>query len=394
MGAGPAGGSLARRLALAGVSVTLVERLVSLDHAAFSSAAIPLRDVSRMNLPAEVIGARWNAWQLLGPSRQWRHWSSRSGSLGFVLDFGLLRQWLAEQVRRLGGDVLLGVTALRTRQQCDASMCTSLRTQSGELIEISSKWVVDATGQSRALMGEPDHPSDPMVAGVGLEWLLKVGEAQWQLWAGRLSFLFGSQLVPQGYGWVFPMQPGHLKVGVCRLCDSRQSQPSLISLQRRLLGISGLEQAEVLDRHGGLIRSCISRSDRHVRGRLIALGDAISTANLLGGEGIRHAMASAEVVADLLLEQLGTTTGVLSDGLETHYRKAMDRRLGWRWSLSGRLGRRTWLGLNSAHADRRLERWLTVLEKSSAEELSALLFDYRFERFGLKALPYLLGLRG
>tara|TARA_E500000178_G_scaffold31751_1_gene28866 strand:+ start:11118 stop:12263 length:1146 start_codon:yes stop_codon:yes gene_type:complete len=381
-------------LALAGVSVTLVERLVSLDHAAFSSAAIPLADVSRMNLPAEVIAARWNAWQLLGPSRQWRHWSSRSGSLGFVLDFGLLRQWLAEQVRRLGGDVLLGVTALRTHQQSDASMCTSLRTRSGELIEISSEWVVDATGQSRALMGETDHPSDPMVAGVGLEWLLKVGEAQWQLWAGRLSFLFGSELVPQGYGWVFPMQPGHLKVGVCRLCDSRQSQPSLISLQRRLLGISGLEQAEVLDRHGGLIRSCISRSDRHVRGRLIALGDAISTANLLGGEGIRHAMASAEVVADLLLEQLGTTTAVLSDGLETHYRKAMNRRLGWRWSLSGRLGRRTWLGLNSAHADRRLERWLTLLEKSSAEELSALLFDYRFERFGLKALPYLLGLRG
>ena len=85
---------------------------------------------------------------------------------------------------------------------------------------------------------------------------------------------------------------------------------------------------------------------------------------------------------------------MLSDGLETHYRKAMDRRLGWRWSLSGRLGRRTWLGLDNAHADRRLERWLTVLERSSAEELSALLFDYRFERFGLKALPYLLGLRG
>jgi flavin-dependent dehydrogenase len=394
VGAGPAGGSLARRLALAGVSVTLVERLVALDHAAFSSAAIPLADVSRMNLPAEVIGSRWNAWQLLGPSQQWRHWSSRSGCLGFVLDFGVLRQWLAEQVRRLGGDVLLGVTALRTRQLSDASMCTSLRTQCGELIEITSQWVVDATGQSRALMGESDHSSDPVVAGVGLEWLLKVGEAQWQMWAGRLSFLLGSELVPQGYGWVFPMQPGRLKVGVCRLCDSRQSQPSLISLQRRLLGISGLEQAEVLDRHGGMIRSRISRCDRHVRGRLIALGDAISTANLLGGEGIRHAMTSAEVVADLLSEQLSSTAAVPSDGLETHYRRAMDRRLGWRWSLSGRLGRRTWLGLDNAHADRRLERWLTVLERSSAEELSALLFDYRFERFGLKALPYLLGLRG
>ena len=45
-------------------------------------------------------------------------------------------------------------------------------------------------------------------------------------------------------------------------------------------------------------------------------------------------------------------------------------------------------------ADRRLERLLAGLEQHrQAEDLSALLFDYRFERYGLRALPYLLGLR-
>jgi len=45
-------------------------------------------------------------------------------------------------------------------------------------------------------------------------------------------------------------------------------------------------------------------------------------------------------------------------------------------------------------ADRRLERLLRGLHQTSrAEDLSALLFDYRFERYGLKALPYLLGWR-
>jgi len=62
--------------------------------------------------------------------------------------------------------------------------------------------------------------------------------------------------------------------------------------------------------------------------------------------------------------------------------------------LSGRLARRTWLGLVDQRADRRLERLLRGLHQTSrAEDLSALLFDYRFERYGLKALPYLLGWR-
>ena len=78
---------------------------------------------------------------------------------------------------------------------------------------------------------------------------------------------------------------------------------------------------------------------------------------------------------------------------QIQYKKYLRQKLGWRWKLSGRLGRRTWLGLKDECSDRRLEKWLAVLEKSSAEDLSALLFNYRFERFGLKALPYLLGLR-
>jgi hypothetical protein len=67
--------------------------------------------------------------------------------------------------------------------------------------------------------------------------------------------------------------------------------------------------------------------------------------------------------------------------------------LGWRWSLSGRLAERTWLGLRSPAADRRLERLLGGLEACNAEDLSALLFNYRFERYGLRALPYALGWR-
>jgi flavin-dependent dehydrogenase len=184
------------------------------------------------------------------------------------------------------------------------------------------------------------------------------------------------------------MRPGVLKLGICRLQDPRRPQPPLQGLLHQLQTRLGLADATVLDRHGGLVRSSVLRREPHQRGPVLGLGDAVSTANLLGGEGIRHALSSSAVLAPLLLEALaGQPTALRA------YPRRLRRRLGWRWSLSGRLARRTWLGLQSPRADRRLDHLLAALEGCSAEDLSALLFDYRFERYGLRALPYALGLR-
>ncbi len=116
--------------------------------------------------------------------------------------------------------------------------------------------------------------------------------------------MLGSAWVPQGYGWVFPMAPGQLKLGVCRLHDHRRRQPPLHALITDLRQRLELEASTVLDRHGGLIRSTIRRREAHQQGPLLGLGDAVSTGNLLGGEGIRHAMASSEELAPLLLQAL------------------------------------------------------------------------------------------
>ncbi|WP_255007388.1 NAD(P)/FAD-dependent oxidoreductase [Cyanobium sp. ATX 6F1] len=390
VGSGPGGADLARRLARAQVEVLLVDRLPDLSQAAFSSAALPLAAIERLELPAQVVASRWSQWQLLGPGEQRRGWAS-DRPLGVVLEFGALRQWLADEARGWGADLLLGATA-QGCQPVAAGMCTRLRLPGGGRTEVISDWVVDATGQERGLIGDPAPGRDPLVEGLGVEWLIELPPERWQPWADRLSFCLGSDWVPQGYGWVFPMQPGQLKVGVCRLMDPASPQPALGPLLARLISRLGLGDHRVLDRHGGLIRSTIGRRESHRRGRLMALGDAVSTANLLGGEGIRHAMTSSQVLAPLLAEALRHPTR--ADHLMDLYPKRLRRALGWRWGLSGRLARRTWLGLRNSQADRRLDGLLRGLErKNRAEDLSALLFDYRFERYGLRALPDLLGWR-
>ena len=394
-GAGPAGSELAWRLAERGASVLQVDGLHDLRQAAFSSAALPWAAVRRYGLPEHVVAAHWHGWRLIGPGSDRRQWQvERSAShqtqepLGAVLDFGALRHWLAARAQAAGSSLQLGWRALRWQPEPNGAR-TLLRGPGGTEQWVSSRWLVDATGQQRALLGDPAAGRDALVCGSGVEWLLAVGPACWQAWADRLSFLLGSTWVPQGYGWVFPMQPGMLKVGVCRLEDSRGSQPPLHGLLRQLLRRLHLDQAAVLDRHGGLIRSTIHRREPHQRGPLLGLGDAVSTANLLGGEGIRHALSSADVLAPLLLQGLQGEARALR-----RYPAQLRRALGWRWSLSGRLARRTWLGLDGPAADRRLRRLLQGLEHAAdADDLSALLFDYRFERYGLRALPYLLGWR-
>ncbi|MCP9779796.1 NAD(P)/FAD-dependent oxidoreductase [Cyanobium sp. To12R1] len=388
VGAGPSGAELARLLAQAGVDVLLVDRLKHLGQAAFSSAALPLETLDRFGIPAHVVAARWSGWQLVGPGDQRRLWSAGQ-PLGAVLDFGALRQWLAGQAQAWGARLQLGVTAIGWHQD-GAGVNTVVRDGAAGSRRLRSRWLVDASGEGRALIGEQAKLADPLVAGLGVEWLLQVDPEQHRPWADRLSFFLGSDWVRQGYGWVFPMAPGQLKVGVCRLADPSRAQPALALELGALVQRCGLGQAEVLDRHGGRIRSTVRRHEPHRMGRLIGLGDAVSTANLLGGEGIRHALASARVLAPLLLEALAKPAG--SVGLD-QYASLLRSELGWRWSLSGRLARRTWLGLADARADARLERLLAGLQTRRAEDLSALLFDYRFERYGLKALPYLLGWR-
>jgi flavin-dependent dehydrogenase len=285
-------------------------------------------------------------------------------------------------------------------------MHTRLHAAGGAIHVVGSHWVVDATGHRRALLGTPmthgprRSADDALVEAVGLEWLVALPLPLWQHWADALSFCLGSDWVPEGYGWVFPMTPGRLKIGVCRYANPDRSQPSLLRLQQTL--VARLQQAgwvgsmRVLDRHGGRVASSVRRREPHLRDGVIGVGDAVSTANLLGGEGIRHALTSSEVLAPLLLEQLerDRRTGARPEaGPLRRYPRRLRGALGWRWPMSGRIARAAWARLHGVAGNQRLERVLQGLEVRDAEDLSALFFDYRFERYGLRSLPYALGWR-
>ena len=390
VGAGPSGARLAIQLARAGAEVTLVDRLADPHRHAYSSGALPLEAVRRLGLPDDAIAATWQGWQLHDPSGLVHQWWS-SGDLGVVLDFGRLRSWLWEEARRHGVELIQGCRAVLSTLTADQAS-VRLQTRDGRSSLRSTRWLIDATGARRDLLlqaGLSPNPEDPLLQGIGVEWLLQADDRQAAAWRDRISFFLGTAWIPHGYGWIFPMQGQRLKVGVCHLPPADRPSPgSLAGPLQRLIQRCGLSACPVLDRHGGPVSSSIARSEPLVAGALLAVGDAASSANLLGGEGIRHAMDSADQLAELLIAE-----GMCGDStaMALRYQEQLKAQRSWRWLVSGRLARRTWWGLDTSRADRRLERLIHGLSATAeAPVLSELLFNYNFERYGLRLLPYLL----
>ncbi len=389
VGAGPSGSRLAIRLALAGAEVTLVDRLLDPESHAYSSGALPLEAVRRLGLPDEAIAATWQGWQLHDPSGLVHQWWS-DDDLGVVLDFGRLRSWLWKEARRHGVELIQGCRVGLQSLTAEGAR-VQLQCRGGSASLRSTRWLIDATGARRDLLqqaGLKPNSEDPLLEGIGVEWLVQADDRQAAAWRDRISFFLGTRWIPHGYGWIFPMQEQRLKVGVCHLPPvDRPSPRSLAGPLQRMIHICGLSACPVLDRHGGPLSSSITRSEPLATGALLAVGDAASSANLLGGEGIRHAMDSADQLADLLIAE-----GIRGDSatMARRYRQQLDINQSWRWSVSGRLARRTWWGLCNPRADQRLERLIHGLSATAkAPALSELLFDYNFEQYGLRLLPYL-----
>ncbi len=400
VGAGPAGSRLAKNLSTLGLRVTLIDKLSGPDEHSFSSAALPLDAIEELKIPSDSISAFTSSWQIFGPDLKKYEWTSDK-NIAAVLDFGILRQKLWSDALNAGVALLIGCRASLI-QMLNNSVVVKLSFKSGEILQKEFSWVVDATGFSRSFIGLPRNKQtfkkSKLLRGEGLELIIKPNQLTPNDWNRSLTFFLGTKWIEHGYGWIFPMSNDRLKIGVCRLSPVSKSKLKPLRLYLdRLIKNNGLDEFDVIDKHGGVLSSTIERNEDHFNGRIIAVGDAVSTANLLGGEGIRYAIISAEILS-LILYKLCKHPSSGEIGIQKkflkQYEKNLKRKLGWRWPITGRLAKRTWWGLKNEKADMRLKKLINGLhEKASADDISALLFKYRFERYGFRLLPYLMGVR-
>ena len=384
VGAGPAGGHCARKLSQLGHRVLLIERYKDFNVNSFSSSGTPNETLAKYQIPESVVGSFWNKISIV-TSNQTGIWRSAQIQ-GSVLDFAKLRSFLADETRSHGGELWLNCLYVSHKtvadKKGDRTMVQVRRDRTDVVIE--TQLLVDATGPNRSVMYANPKDQPELITGTGVEFLIEVDDEAYDRSASALTFFLGYKWMPKGYSWIFPMGDGRLKVGagIVNLPHEfiKKMQPLKYYIQLIIDEYIKPKQYSIVERHGGTVRYSLGLKDKYVDGSVIAIGDAVSTINFLGGEGIRHAMQSSEISVKYIDRYL-KGTGQNFDG----YQQEMHQVFLKSWTISEKLGLKKYL----ADSDRLVDRVVNYLRPLKLEDVVDILFYYKFEKASKGLASYL-----
>ena len=322
IGAGPAGSAAARRLALGGLRVVLVDRFVFPRDKVCGDAIIPdaLEAIGALGLDAAVrAAARFlEGVTVFAPD-----------GTAVAIDGGCaclprarLDRLLQQAAIDAGASFLAPFTLLDWQSNDGSGTATfKSRASGGQLVEIRPRVTVLATGAgiegiTRSGVVKRREPS-----AVALRGYFQVPPEISGSYR-HLCISYDRHVLP-GYGWIFPGPDDVFNLGVGYFLDSRTRQPtsSLAELwgaftnrfepARRLVEAS----RQLGAMKGAPLRTALRGTHLHRPG-LLVVGEAAGTTYSFSGEGIGKAMATGLVAADVVLEHARRSQPLDSAGPE------------------------------------------------------------------------------
>ena len=135
----------------------------------------------------------------------------------------------------------------------------------------------------------------------------------------------------------------------------------------------GIKKYKLMETHGSILEYSVGLKDLYYKdNNIIAIGDAVSTVNFLGGEGIRHALRASEIAQDYIEKYLENKISDFQD-----YPQALKAHFLPQWNLSEQLSRKVFLD----YSDRRIDQGVGYLKYLSFQDILDILFYYRFEKY-------------
>ena len=373
IGAGPAGGRCAANLSKAGLSVLLVERFASFYDNDFSSAGMSMQGFNEFNIPESVIGRYWKNFAIQS-SNELARWTSKENK-GVVLDFAKLRQHLADECTKNGGDVLMGYSYTSKKITEDGVIATLKPKKGNEILQVKTKLLVDATGPARKVIYNSLEEQPEMESSVGVEYLIKVDDTTYNKYKDDLFFFLGDKWCYRGYSWIFPMDNNTLKVGTAKMISNEvKEQPETLKqiTERIIKDYMLVDNYVLLDFHGGKVRITKEISEAFYQNKVVAIGDSISAINPLGGEGIRYALRSADDVTPHIINYINNKQNTFAN-----YRKKWRKKYLFTWKLCFFLAENMYDKYSDEKIDDKIKRYQNYI---TIDQLIDILFEFKFNK--------------
>ena len=309
VGAGPAGATAARGIALLGWRVLLLER-ESLPRYKPCGGGLGPKSVARLPFPIhEVPNVRLARidFRLRGESPV--TWELPDEFPFYMVMRADLDHHLVQAASAAGAEVH-APEGVRSVSWTGAEFLVA----TGQAI-YAAPYLVGADGASSIVRRSfgTDRTSEQ---GIALECEIEVPRNVYTRFA--TTAIFDVEAAPDGYGWIFP-KTTHLSVGLGSL---KPTNLPLRALLRQFIERYELASEDVLDElavHAHPL-PVASAGERARSGNALLAGDAAGVADGFGGEGICYSMASGELAAETIARALEGDGSALEG-----YEAALDR---------------------------------------------------------------------
>lgn len=284
VGAGPAGLSAAFAAAKAGANVAVFEKSKEIGYPVRTSGGSWIAELKSLGIPD----------RFMHPIREGVFISPNAKAVfnyenppSCVLDVRGLYQYLAEIASAAGAEIFVNSTVLAPCFKNGRVSGLSVRHKAQKQI-FEAPLIIDGSGVASLLARKMGLSNGFSKVGLGAEYDLY--SPNWP--RERVTFLFGNQYAPSGYGWIFPHLENRVRIGVGIINSEAKIDPRKYLdklLHESNLFKDELSQVSQLEYHTGVIPSEIYLEKSFTDGVLV-VGDAGGLISTLLGEGIRFAI--------------------------------------------------------------------------------------------------------
>jgi digeranylgeranylglycerophospholipid reductase len=290
VGAGPAGSCCAKRLVENGLSVKIYDRREELG--------VPVRCGEGLTetaqeligkIPEDCISQHIKGARLYAPNGRYLEAILDKG--GFVLDRRKFDKWLAEKAEKAGAEIQKNTVIMELIRE--DGYYVGVR---GKDFEERAKVVVCATGAESAIRKSLNIFSKPDLIDSCMQYKMSGIRSDQNF----IHLYLGSEIAPRGYSWVFPKGDSKGNVGLGVIPGEKNAKYYLDKFIR--------ENDDVKDGEiylveggcvpvGGMVKEAVGNG-------LIVCGEAAHHVNPIHGGGIKEAIISGFLAADVITECL------------------------------------------------------------------------------------------